>query len=57
MRVRMNGPACQGERRKLESQGLIGAQRTAGDHAPSDAEMARIGRDELVAAFAENETM
>jgi DNA-binding transcriptional LysR family regulator len=57
MRVRMNGPACQSERRKLESQGLIGPQRTARDIAPHDVvETERTGHDELVSVFAENET-
>lgn len=57
MRVRMNGPACQSERRKLESQGLIGPQRTAGENTPPDIfETGRTGHDDLVLAFAEDET-
>src|SRR6202789_718955 len=48
MRVRMNGPACQSERRKLESQGLIGPQRTAGENTPPDIfETGRTGHDDL----------
>jgi DNA-binding transcriptional LysR family regulator len=56
LRVRMNGPACESERRKLENQGLIDPHRLEDDDArPAAIEASRTARDDLV-AFAVRQT-
>ena len=59
LRERMDGPACQNERRRLENQGLIEAHQVAGDDA--QAAHSAIGsvpftREDLVSAFEESPT-